>query len=67
MDDTPHVFFVERGGKVSPREFSKYVANELACFEQKFPRRALSLEESGSVAAWRHGEETKSSSQAGRG
>ena len=63
---SPHVFFIERGGKVSPREFSKYVANELACFEQKFPRRALSLEESSGVAAWRHGEEMKASSQAGR-
>jgi hypothetical protein len=63
---SPHVFFVERGGKVSPREFSKYIANELACFEQKFPRRALSIEEAGSVAAWRHAEEMKSSSQPGR-
>jgi len=63
---SPHVFFVERGGKVSPREFSKYVANELACFERKFPRRALSIEEAGSVAAWRHGEEMKSSAGAGR-
>ena len=63
---SPQIFFVERGGKVSPREFSKYVANELACFERKFPRRALSMEEAGRVAAWRHGEEMKSSSQAGR-
>jgi len=63
---SPQVFFVERGGKVSPREFSKYVANELACFEQKFPRRALSIEEAGSVAAWRHAEEMKSSAGSGR-
>lgn len=63
---SPHVFFIERGGKVSPREFSKYVANELACFEHKFPRRALSLEESSGVAAWRHRQEVKASSQAGR-
>jgi len=63
---SPQVFFVERGGKVSPREFAKYVANELACFELKFPRRALSIEEAGGVAAWRHAEEMKSSSQSGR-
>jgi hypothetical protein len=63
---SPHVFFVERGGKVSPAEFAKYVANELACFEQKFPRRTLSLEEASSVAAWRHAEEMKSSTQDGR-
>jgi len=60
---SPQVIFVERGGKVSPREFSRYVANEMACFERKFPRRALSIEEAGSVAAWRNGEEMKSSGQ----
>lgn len=63
---SPHAFFVERGGKVSPREFSKYVANELACFERKFPRRTLSIEEAGGVAAWRHDEEMKASSASGR-
>ena len=60
---SPQVFFVERGGKVSPREFANYVANELACFERKFPRRDLSIEEAGGVAAWRHTEELKSFSQ----
>jgi len=63
---SPHVFFVERGGKVSPQEFSKYVAHELACFEQKFPRRELSIEEASGVAAWRHAEELKSSTESGR-
>ncbi len=57
---SPHLFFVERGGKISPREFSHYVAHELASFQQKFPRRPLSLAEAGDVAAWRHGEEMKS-------
>lgn len=56
---SPQVFFVERGGKVSPREFSNYVAHELACFERKFPRHALSIAEAGGVAAWRHAEELK--------
>jgi hypothetical protein len=63
---SPHLFFVERGGRVSPREFSRYVANELAGFERKFPRRALSIDEAGGVAAWRHAEEMKSSAEAGR-
>lgn len=63
---SPQAFFVERGGKFSPRDFSKYVANELACFEQKFPHRTLSMEETGSVAAWRHAEEMESSSRSGR-
>jgi hypothetical protein len=56
---SPHLFFVERGGKVSPQEFSHYVASELAAFEKKFPRRDLSIEEAGSLAAWRNGEEMK--------
>lgn len=60
---SPHVFFVERGGKVSPREFAEYVGNELACFEQKFPRRALTIAEAGDVAAWRHQQEIKAASQ----
>jgi hypothetical protein len=63
---SPQLFFVERGGKVAPREFSGYLASELACFEQKFPRRMLSIEEAGDLAAWRHGEELKSFSQPGR-
>jgi len=63
---SPQMFFVERGGKVSPREFTKYVASELACFEQKYPRRPLSIEEAGGVAAWRHAEELKAASQPDR-
>lgn len=63
---SPHVFFVENEGAVSPREFSKYIAHELACFEQKFPRRALSIEEASGIAAWRHAEEMKSSSKPDR-
>lgn len=56
---SPHVFFVERGGKVSPRDFSRYVAHELASFEKKYPRRALTIGEAGDVAAWRHAQEAK--------
>ncbi len=56
---SPHVFFVERGGAVTPQEFSQYVANELDCFEEKYPRRTLTIEEAGGVAAWRQSEEMK--------
>ena len=63
---SPQIFFVERRGKVSPREFARYVANELAAFERKYPRRTLSIEEAGSVAAWRHAEEMKAVSQTAR-
>ncbi len=62
---SPQTLFVERGGRVSPREFADYLAHELACFAGKFPRRALSIEEAGSVAAWRDAEELKSFSQPG--
>jgi len=63
---SPQLFFVERGGRVSPREFAGYVANELAGFETRFPRRTLSIEEAGSVAAWRNAEEMKTFSQPSR-
>ncbi|MHA1108337.1 MAG: acyl-CoA reductase [Alphaproteobacteria bacterium] len=63
---SPQMFFVERGAKVSPREFADYVAHELACFEQKFPRRELTMDEAGDVAAWRHGEEMKAASGSDR-
>jgi hypothetical protein len=62
---SPQVFYVERGGKVSPREFSQYLAHELAGFEHKFPRRALPLEDAASVAGWRQTQELKQFSQAG--
>ena len=63
---SPHLFFVERGGKVSPREFAGYLAGELAAFARRYPRRDLSIEEAGSIAAWRHAEETRALSKPGR-
>ncbi len=62
---SPHVFYVERGGKVSPQEFAQYLAHELATFEHKFPRRILPLEEAASVAGWRQTQELKAFSQTG--
>ena len=49
---SPHLFYVARGGKVSPQEFANYLAAELAALQHKFARRALSLEESVSLANW---------------
>ncbi|MFT5390459.1 MAG: hypothetical protein ACI8PT_000644 [Gammaproteobacteria bacterium] len=63
---SPHVFFVERNGSVSPEEFAHYVANELASFEHKFPRRALAIDEASTIAKWRDNEEALGVSQAGR-
>jgi hypothetical protein len=62
---SPHVFYVERGGRVSPKEFAQYLAHELAAFEHKYPRRILPLEDAASVAGWRQTQELKSFSQAG--
>jgi len=56
---SPQMLFVERGGKVSPREFSVLVAHELAGFAQKHPRRALSMSEATALANWRSTEELR--------
>lgn len=56
---SPHQFFVERGGKVAPREFALYLAAELGNLQRRFPRRALALEEAASVAGWRQSAELR--------
>ncbi|CAB3679374.1 acyl-CoA reductase [Achromobacter marplatensis] len=50
---SPHVFYVQRGGPVSPRDFAGYLAGELSNLQRRFPRRALDLEESAAAAKWR--------------
>lgn len=57
---SPHQFFVERGGRVAPRAFAHYLAAELANLQQRFPRRALALEESAALAGWRQSLELRS-------
>ncbi|RYY83124.1 MAG: acyl-CoA reductase, partial [Comamonadaceae bacterium] len=54
---SPHVFYVERGGGVSPRLFADHLAGELANLQRRFPRRALGLEEASTVAKWQQGVE----------
>lgn len=54
---SPHVFFVARGGRVTPEDFAHYLAAELAALQQRFPRRTLSLEDSVSLAQWRQTQE----------
>jgi len=56
---SPHVFYVERGGRVAPREFAQYFAGELANLQRRFPRRALALEESAAIAGWRQASELR--------
>ena len=62
---SPQVFYVERGGKISPEEFSRYLAHELSVFEKKYPRRTLSLPEAAGLADWRQSEEINSLSGTG--
>ena len=50
---SPHVLYVERGAAIDPRTFAAYLAGELAQAESRHPRRELSLQEAGSVSAWR--------------
>jgi hypothetical protein len=57
---SPHVFYVERGGKVAPREFAQYLASELANLEKRFPRRTLALEDAAAAASWRQSSELRS-------
>ncbi|KRC12847.1 acyl-CoA reductase [Acidovorax sp. Root217] len=56
---SPHVFYVQRGGAVSPRAFAGYLAGELANLQRRFPRRPLEVEDSSAVAKWQQGVEWK--------
>ncbi len=57
---SPHLFYVERGGTVSPRDFAHYLGGELANLQQRFPRRVLELEDAAAVAGWRQSKELRS-------
>jgi hypothetical protein len=46
---SPHLFFVECGGRFSPRDFAQMLAQEMARFEHKLPRADLSAEESHAI------------------
>ncbi|UTR10162.1 acyl-CoA reductase [Evansella sp. LMS18] len=46
---SPHVFFVERGGAYSPRDFAQMLANEMANFQKKHPRASLTEEEQHAI------------------
>ncbi|OIJ19262.1 hypothetical protein BKP45_13985 [Anaerobacillus alkalidiazotrophicus] len=46
---SPHVFFVERGGKYSPRELAQMLANEMENFQTTHPRASLTKEEQHAI------------------
>ncbi|MDO9358030.1 MAG: acyl-CoA reductase [Polaromonas sp.] len=56
---SPHVFYVERGGRISPDGFARYLAAELSALQKKYPRRRLSLPEAAGLAEWRQAEEIR--------
>lgn len=62
---SPQVFYVQRGGQVAPREFAGYLAGELANLQRRYPRRALDLSESVSLAKWRQSIEWSDAAQRG--
>jgi len=60
---SPHVFYVQRGGKIAPEQFAAYVAHALSNFEIKYPRKKLNIEEAAAVSKWRQQEEISSFSR----
>lgn len=50
---SPQVFYVERGGQVSPLEFAQRLAAGLQQLEPRFPRPQPGLMESTQIAQWR--------------
>lgn len=54
---SPHIFYVQKGGNVSPAEFAQYLALELESYQKRYPRRTLSLVEMTAAVQWRNHEE----------
>lgn len=55
----PQLVYVERGGFVSPAEFSRHLAHELAALATRHLRRALAPGEGAALAAWRGQQELR--------
>ena len=62
---SPHLFYVQRGGRVDPRGFAQYLAAELAALQHRHPRRALALEDAAAVAGWRQSAELQALAREG--
>jgi hypothetical protein len=46
---SPHVFYVEQGGQISPKEFAKLLAYQMEAFNWEIPRGRLSLDEAAAI------------------
>jgi hypothetical protein len=51
---SPQCVYVERGGRVSPGEFSGLLAHALSALQHKFASSPLSLQAAAQQASWRH-------------
>ncbi len=46
---SPHVFYVERNGTFSPKDFAHLLAHEMKNFQHKMPRASLTTEEASDI------------------
>jgi hypothetical protein len=46
---SPHLFYVERGGEVGPREFAALLAESLGAYQAAMPRGRISLDEAAAI------------------
>jgi hypothetical protein len=46
---SPHLIYVERGGRVAPREWARLVASAMASLEATLPRGSLSIAETSAI------------------
>ena len=56
---SPHAMYVERGGSLSPHDFARRLADELAAIERTLPRGRLSAEEAAQIQEARAAAEMK--------
>jgi hypothetical protein len=49
---SPQAFYVERGGRVSPRDWCDALAAELSALQHRFPRPRPELSEAMSLSSW---------------
>jgi hypothetical protein len=59
---SPHAFYVEGGGQLSPREFAAALAKAMAAYQARVPRGELSTEEAAQIAKLRGAYEFRSAS-----
>ena len=57
---SPHLFYVEQGGEVSPRAFAELLANALERYQQMMPRGRIGLDEAAAIRELRAGYELRS-------